>query len=203
MTAGDRTALYRFDVPARGDGLASNVITRAVLRELCRVAHDAGIASVFLAVVAERVGVSEKQAKRALARLLRDGWIQRPVRGVGNRVGTGPRASVYVIRTLPDADERLWPDPEWVTARWAEYVVTPRFLALSPANRLAVRTSRQATLGPLDGFNKGTALSQQGDSPVPHTQGHEQEEVPARVHPRVAARARGRLALIAAKEPRP
>jgi len=213
MTAGNRTALYRSDVPARGDGTVSNRDTRAVLRELCAIAHHAGIAHTSVGILADRLGVSKRVVIRATQRLQGDGWVTRPVRGVGNRVNVDPRASTYVLRPMPDADGRMWPDPEWVGEQWPQYALTPRFLALSRANRAAVRMALHEALGAVDNSetgaddesNKVTALSQQGDSPAPPRQVNEKPTGPlpaGRVHPQAAARARGRMALVAADPPR-
>lgn len=214
MTAGNRTALYRADVPVRGDGVVTNYVARGVLRELCAVAHDAGIAHVLSAVLAERLGVSDRHVRRALARLERDGWITRPVRGGGNRMNKDqPRASVYVLRPLPDADGHLWPDPEWVGHQWPAYAQTPRFLHLSRGNRAAVRMAAQAALhrlpeetpaapGTVDNrpgeeSNNRTALAQQPDSPVrPITRKQELQAPAVRQHPRAARRRAGRLTVI-------
>lgn len=204
--AGGRTALYRSDVPARGDGAASNLVTRTVLRDLCWWAHDAGVATVYTATIAERVGVSRSTVIRALARLERDGWVTRAVRGTGNRVGVGTRASVYVLRPLPDVDGNLHPEPQLVAERWPAYAVSHWFLPLSRGNRAAVRMAHQAALNPVenvppDGSNYVPALNQLSVSPDTPIQVEEELEPPVpRVHPRAAARARHRLT-VAAKEP--
>lgn len=204
MIAGNRTALYRSDIPAQGDGIASNMVCRAVLRELCAIGHDAGTVHVLSVELAARVGVTPRQVQRAVARMVADGWVQRPVRGVGNRMNIDPRASVYVLRPLPDADGRLWPDPEWVADRWSAYSQTGRFMYLSRANRAAVRMAVLTALTPVDNSesaaadisNNRTVLTQQPDSTVaPIT--IKQEERPVRPpHPRTVARARSNMKLI-------
>ena len=207
MTAGDRFAGYRHDVPgAQGDGTVDNFATRSVLRELCRVAHDAGVAQVSVATIAGRLGVSERTVRRALARLARDGWVTRAVRGTGNRHGTQPRGSVYVIHQLPDSNGELWPHAEWLSLQWSVYVGTRRWTALDRANRQAVR---DAWTGVDNSTPAGLLADSQGPTsgqPCPHSsQGDSQiGEVPAtpvhvespRIHPRAAARARGRFALV-------
>jgi len=206
MTAGNRTTLYRSDVPgARGDGTVDNTATRAVLRELCAISHHAGIAAVLTSVIGERTGLSRSSTLRALARLERDGWIQRAVRGVGNRHGTDPRASVYVLRPLPDINGELWPDPDWVGQQWPAYTLTRYFQRLDRRARAAVRDTRSALLtAPVDNSYKVSVSALQGVTPDAPKQGEQEEQVPAkRVHPRVAARARGRFALIAATQERP
>jgi len=206
MTAGNRTVLYRSDVPgARGDGRVDNFATRAVLRELCAIAHHAGIAAVLTSVIGDRTGLSDSSTRRALARLERDGWVQRAVRGVGNRHGTDPRASVYVLRPLPDVNGQLWPDPDWVGEQWPQYTLTRYFQRLDRAARAAVRDTRTALLtAPVDNSYNRSVWGLQPVTPDRPKQGEQEEQEPATpVHPRAAARARGRLALLTATQERP
>lgn len=137
MTAGDLFDGYRsgsYDP----DGLASANSCRQVLRELCRVAHDCGIAQISTERLSDRLGLSPSTVKRALKRLRRDGFIAQPVRGTGNRQGIEPRQSVWVIAPLPDRSGRMLPTPERVGPALFAYMQSSRFLRLSESLRRAV-----------------------------------------------------------------
>lgn len=204
MTAGDRFAGYRADVPgARGDGAVANLPTRMVLQRLCRTAHDVGVAQVSVAVIADRIGISERATKYALARLERDAVITRAVRGTGNRHGTQPRATVYVLHPLPDVDGVLWPDPDWLALQWSVYVTSRWWLALDRANRQAVRDAWAGVDNPGGAGLLRASLGPTTGKPLPDSsQVTTQKQDPPRTHPKAAARARGRLALLTATSQR-
>jgi len=137
--AARKFAAYRTDVPAKGDGRASNFMTHTVMRELAWIAHDAGVVQTTMTQLVDRVGASERSIRYALDRLQRDGWVVEVVRGTGNRQVPGePRGSVYVLRPLPDAQGELLPAGEWLSAQWPRYSVTARYVALSRHHRAAV-----------------------------------------------------------------
>jgi biotin operon repressor len=137
MTAGDLFDGYRYG-SFDPEGKASANSCRQVLRELCRVAHDAGIAQIGTERLAERLGLSRHTVMRALKRLKTDGVISQPVRGTGNRQGSEPRQSVWVIRPLPDRNGRTLPDPARVKAALVKYQQSTRWLSLSESLRLEV-----------------------------------------------------------------
>jgi hypothetical protein len=177
MTAGDHAAAYR---GGSGDGLVGDLATRAVLRELCRIAHDAGVAEASVATLARRVGISERTCQYALARLQRDGLLRRPVRGTGNRHGSAPRGSVWVLARLPDDEGRMRPDVECVARGWAQYLRTRRWERLGAAAREAVRDARHAPPGPVDNSPAAALLAASG-SPTsgkysPHIHKEETQE---------------------------
>ena len=137
MTAGDLFDGYRYG-SFDPEGKASANSCRQVLRELCRVAHDAGIAQIGTERLAERLGLSRRTVMRALKRLKTDGVISQPVRGTGNRQGSEPRQSVWVIRPLPDRNGRVLPEPARVKAAVLKYQQSSRWLGLSESLRLEV-----------------------------------------------------------------
>lgn len=214
MAAGGRFAHYSEPGHA-GPGSAGNVVTRAVLRELCLIAADAGIVHTFTAILAQRVGISDRQARRALARLESDGWITRPIRGIGNRGGTSPRASVYVLRPLPDAEGKVWPDPDWVAEQWPRYASSRHFVPLERAIQRQIHTARRMTLWtgpqPVDNPASGPASGQLQPDRTGPTTGPACPPVtkkttttpppapPARAHPAAVARARAQLKAVPPK----
>lgn len=137
MTAGDLFDGYRHGAydPA---GVASANSCRQVLRELCRVAHDAGVAQISTERLADRLGLSLSTVKRALKRLKTDGYIRRPVKGTGNRQGSEPRQSVWVLRPLTDRSGRPLPDHAKIQSGLVKYQQSTRFLALSATLRAEV-----------------------------------------------------------------
>ena len=139
ILAARRMAAYRTDVPAKGDGKAGNFRTLTILRELSVIAHDAGVVQVGVRHLADRVGASERSVRFCLQRLAEDGWIVEAVRGTGNRYRPGdPRASVYVLRPMPDTNGELNPAGEWLSGQWAKYTVTARWMGLSRHHQAAI-----------------------------------------------------------------
>jgi len=192
MRAGDRCGLYRHDSePAPGS--ASNFATRSVLRELCKVATDAGVAQIGHDRMAERLGIGKRTMVYALQRLMADGWVTRAVRGTGNKHGVKNRENVYVIAFLPDLDGNLGPDHGWVWEAWSGYTETSRYLRLTPQNRQAVRDARWPLLSANQPPTKCTPLQ-------PNNNYRELETVPGpraqQRHPRAADRARQRFEVI-------
>lgn len=189
MTASDRFTGYRHDVKgARGDGRVSPLVVRSVLHQLCRIAHDAGIAQISVQRLCQSTGASPATVKRALKRLAEDGVIVRAVKGTGNRVGTDPRQSVWVIRQLPDIDGAPWPSRDWLAEQFARYADSDRWGALnSPARRVVRSTwhdlhefsdSLEAFTRPVENAeseaNKVSVTPQQSVSADPHSQGQPQ-----------------------------
>lgn len=137
MNAGDLFDGYRHGAydPA---GVASANACRQVLRELCRVAHDAGIAQISTERLSDRLGLSLSTVKRALKRLKTDGFILRPVRGTGNRQGSEPRQSIWVLRPLVDRSGRALPDHKKIAHGLVTYQQSSRYLRLSSSLRAEV-----------------------------------------------------------------
>lgn len=194
MTAGDRFAEYRSDVPgAHGDGLASNLVTRAVLRELCRTCHDSGVVQIGIVRLQTRIGVSPPTIKRALARLQSDEWITRAVRGTGNRHDSTPRETVWVLHQLVDAKGEYWPNADWVQQSWQAYLLTERYLRLSNFNRRAVL---EAFSGAVDNPLLGISEPSTRDQPRSHMS--QDRSLNTGVHYREAERRRRRLRVMEA-----
>lgn len=108
MTAVDRFPGYR--PGAEGLHRVSPQACRAVLREIARIANDAGVAHVWRLQLQERTGWSKGQVAYALAQLQRDGWLWQARRGVGGRLAySKPQPTIWVMRPLPtgNPDERL------------------------------------------------------------------------------------------------
>lgn len=137
MTAGDLFDGYRHGAYDPAGTVSANAC-RQVLRELCRVAHDAGIAQISTERLADRLGLSLSTVKRALKRLKNEGYILRPVKGTGNRQGSEPRQSVWVLRRLPDRKGRLLPGEDRVRGSLLSYQQSSRFLRLSESLRVQV-----------------------------------------------------------------
>lgn len=135
--AADLTVLYS---EGRGNGTASNMVTRAVLRELCWISHDVGIVQASVATIAQRLGIAERSVQRALARLQDDRVIVRAIRGNSGGGWNNGNASVYVIRRLPDARGDYHPDPEWINHRWrVAWLASPRWQKIKRKNQRIIR----------------------------------------------------------------
>jgi hypothetical protein len=195
MTAGDRCADYR-EGAGSGDGLASNLLTRAVLRELCRVAHDAGIAQVGVVRLAARIGAGERSVRYALQRLQRDGAITLALRGTGNRHGSEARESVWVLHPLRTGTGLLLPEADWLNEAWLRYLDTPRWCRWSRPAQHAVAAARQ----PVENVLLAASQPPTSGNPLPHISlDRSLEGGPPRQqqrHPQAARRARSRFAVI-------
>lgn len=155
MTAVDRFPGYR---AGSGETLhrVSSQACRAVLREIARIANDAGVAHVWELQLVERTGWSRRQVSYALAQLQRDGWLWQARRGMGGRLAySKPHPSIWVLRPLPTGqpDERL-PSRDVVGRGVAAMHLSHRHLALSVETRrdisLTFRTAQNPYAKPVD-----------------------------------------------------
>lgn len=211
ITAANRSQAYpRRTRGERGNGVVSDMLTGSVLRELARIAHDAGIVQVGVPRLADSLNVSPRAILHALKRLQTDRWIDLALRGTGNRWNSAPRESVYVLRRLPDADGVLRPDADWLAQQWLTYTSTRRFRGYDKRSRQAIRAVWSGDSEPVDnGPTRGTPESYYVKvngllSERPFTTPHKEEtQEEARVHPREAERRRGRMRVVQDAAPEP
>ena len=115
--------------------IVSDFITRAVMRELCLVAHDCGLVQISHLDLAKRLGASYWQIKRAISRLEADGYLIRAKRGSGasgNKTPTGETykekaPNTYLLAPLADEFGYELPTVEFLERAFYRYVRTARF----------------------------------------------------------------------------
>jgi biotin operon repressor len=116
----------------------SDVITRAVMRELCLICHDSGLVMVTHSELARRVGVSYYAVKRAIHRLTNDGYLVAFRRGSGSKLEinkptyTNARANAYLMARLPDEYGYKLPPSDYLEKAFFRYVRSPRYNGLNP-----------------------------------------------------------------------
>lgn len=124
----------------------SDFITRAVMRELCLVAHDCGLVQISHSELAERLGCSYQQIKRAIKRLESDGYLVRAKRGSGasgNRTPTGQTykekaPNLYLLARLSDKYGYQLPTRDFLEKSFYAYVRTSRYNFMSKEAQTAL-----------------------------------------------------------------
>lgn len=124
----------------------SDVITRAVMRELCLISHDSGLVMVTHSELAHRVGVSYYAVKRAVRRLVDDGYLVSFRKGSGSKLEvnkpsyTNARANAYLLARLSDEYGYKLPPSDYLETAFFRYVRSPRYNGLNPELREQLAT---------------------------------------------------------------
>jgi biotin operon repressor len=129
------------NLEARSTPKVSDVITRATMRELCLISHDAGLVMVSHTELARRLGVSYHAIKRAIKRLTDDGYLVLVRRGSGSPLElnkahyANARVNAYLLARLPDEHGYKLPTPEYLERAFFKLVKSARYQGLKEEQR--------------------------------------------------------------------